>query len=59
MTHDDILAKLRERFGPDSFTTSEFRDNKRVVVPTERLHAMLECLKADCAQSALRHSSMA
>ena len=48
MTHDDILARLRERFGADSFATSEFRDNKRVVVPAERVYAVLECLKAAC-----------
>ena len=48
MTHDDILARLRERFGPDSFAVSEFRDNKRVVVPAERVYAVLECLKAAC-----------
>jgi len=48
VTHDDILARLRERFGADSFATSEFRDNKRVVVPAERVYAVLECLKAAC-----------
>jgi NADH-quinone oxidoreductase subunit C len=48
VSHEEILAILRERFGPDSFATSEFRDNKRVVVPAERLFGMLECLKADC-----------
>ena len=37
MTHEDVLNKLRERFGPDSFTTSEFRDNRRVHVVPERL----------------------
>jgi NADH-quinone oxidoreductase subunit C len=48
MTHDDILAKLRQRFGPDSFTASEFRDNKRVVVPAERARDVLELLKGQC-----------
>ena len=48
MIHDDTLARLRERFGADSFTMSEFRDNKRVVVPAERVYAVLECLKAAC-----------
>ena len=48
MTHDDILARLRERFGADSFATSEFRDNKRVVVPAERVYAVLQCLKTEC-----------
>ena len=45
MTHDAVLSLLRQRFGEDSFTTSEFRDNRRVTVPAERLYAVLECLK--------------
>jgi NADH-quinone oxidoreductase subunit C len=36
---------LKERFGPDGFTTSAFRDNRRVVVPPDRVYAVLECLK--------------
>ncbi len=36
---------LKERFGADGFTTSEFRDNRRVIVAPERLYALLECLK--------------
>ena len=24
---------LKQRFGPDSFATSQFRDNRRVIVP--------------------------
>src|SRR5438128_1062375 len=48
MTHEEILARLRERFGADAFTTSEFRDNRRVVVPAERLYPLLECLKQEC-----------
>jgi NADH-quinone oxidoreductase subunit C len=34
--------------GPDAFTTSEFRDNLRVVVPPPRLFATLRCLKEEC-----------
>src|SRR5262249_43384243 len=49
MTHEHTLALLRERFGDDSFTTSEFRDNRRVIVPPARLYAVLECLKQQCA----------
>ncbi len=45
MPYEDIL---RERFGADSFTTSPFRDNRRVVVAPERLYALLECLKNAC-----------
>jgi NADH-quinone oxidoreductase subunit C len=48
VTHDEILAKLRERFGPDAFTMSEFRDNKRVVVPAGRTYEVLEFLKGGC-----------
>jgi NADH-quinone oxidoreductase subunit C len=44
--YEDIL---RERFGADSFTTSQFRDNKRVVLAPERLFAFLKCLKEECA----------
>jgi NADH-quinone oxidoreductase subunit C len=48
VTHEEILTKLREHFGPESFTTSEFRDNRRVTVPAERVHDVLAFLKADC-----------
>jgi NADH-quinone oxidoreductase subunit C len=48
MTHDEILARLRERFGADSFTASEFRDNKRVVVTPDQLFGVLEFLKGPC-----------
>jgi NADH-quinone oxidoreductase subunit C len=44
MTHEDILAKLREKFG-DAFTASEFRDNRRIIVPSEHVYAVLEFLK--------------
>ncbi len=45
MTHEDVLNKLRERFGADSFTTSEFRDNRRVHVVPERLFDVIRFLK--------------
>jgi len=48
MTHEEITAKLRERLGADAFTTSEFRDNRRLHVGPERLYAVLEYLKGDC-----------
>src|SRR5262245_43271616 len=48
MTHDDIQARLRERFGTDAFTTSEFRDNRRLLVPADRLYSVMECLKQEC-----------
>ncbi len=48
MTHEEILTRLRARFGPDSFTTSEFRDNRRVIVPAEHAYDFLQCLKEEC-----------
>jgi NADH-quinone oxidoreductase subunit C len=48
MTYDETLVRLRERFGADGFTTSEFRDNRRVHVAPERLFALLKCLKEEC-----------
>jgi NADH-quinone oxidoreductase subunit C len=48
MTHDDVLARLRERFGLEGFTTSEFRNNRRVIVPAERLYELMEYLKTAC-----------
>ena len=45
MTYDNIVNKLREKFGADSFSTSEFRDNRRIFVPAERVYAVLEFLK--------------
>ena len=48
MSHDATLTKLREKIGPEGFTTSEFRDNFRMIVAPQRLFAVLECLKQDC-----------
>jgi NADH-quinone oxidoreductase subunit C len=45
MAYEDTL---RQRFGSESFTTSEFRDNKRVIVAPERVLAFLKCLKEEC-----------
>ena len=39
---------LKERFGADGFTTTAFRDNRRVLVKPDRLYALLECLKDAC-----------
>jgi NADH-quinone oxidoreductase subunit C len=46
--HDAILARLRERLGPDNLTTTEFRDNRRVIVPPAKLYECLRCLKEEC-----------
>jgi NADH-quinone oxidoreductase subunit C len=48
MRYEEAVAKLRERFGADGLTTSEFRDNRRVHVVPERLLAVLKCLKEEC-----------
>jgi NADH-quinone oxidoreductase subunit C len=48
MSHDATLARLRDRFGADGFTTAEFRDNLRVVVPPAQAYPFLECLKQEC-----------
>jgi len=47
MSHDDILALLRKRFGTEAITASTFSDNHRVTVPAARLEAVLACLKED------------
>jgi NADH-quinone oxidoreductase subunit C len=59
VTHDEILSKLRERFGADGFTTSEFRDNRRVHVPAGNLHTLLAFLKTDCGFDMLAELSAA
>src|SRR5437899_12872040 len=41
-------AVLKERFGAEAFTTSQFRDNKRVIVAPDRLYDVLECLQREC-----------
>jgi NADH-quinone oxidoreductase subunit C len=49
MPFDALVQKLREKFGSDSFTTSEFRDNRRVHVRPDRLFAFLQFLKDECS----------
>lgn len=48
MSHEATVNTLRGRLGADAFTTSEFRDNFRVIVPPERLHDVLAALKEAC-----------
>jgi NADH-quinone oxidoreductase subunit C len=43
-----ILTALRECLGPEAFTTSEFRDNFRIIVFPSGLYRCLECLKNKC-----------
>jgi NADH-quinone oxidoreductase subunit C len=45
MAYEDTL---KERFGVDSFTTSQFRDNRRVIVAPQRVFDFLTCLKEEC-----------
>ncbi len=42
MAFDDLL---KQQFGDDTFEFSEFRDNRRVIVPSERLFEVLQFLK--------------
>jgi len=48
MSHVATLGILRDRFGADKFTTSEFRDNFRIIVAPTQVFAALQCLKHDC-----------
>jgi NADH-quinone oxidoreductase subunit C len=48
MDHDAVLARLRERIGAEHVVASEFRDNRRAVVPAEKLFDALKCLKEEC-----------
>jgi NADH-quinone oxidoreductase subunit C len=59
MTHDEILNKLRDRFGAGAFTTSQFRDNRRVIVAPDQLFAFLEFLKTECRFDMLAELSAA
>ncbi len=45
MISEDIQKALANCLGPDGFSTSEFRDNRRIVVASERLYKALETLK--------------
>jgi NADH-quinone oxidoreductase subunit C len=59
MTHEEILVRLRERFGADTLRTSEFRDNRRVIVPPAQLFAVLSFLKQECGFDMLAELSAA
>jgi NADH-quinone oxidoreductase subunit C len=59
VTHEEILGKLRERFGADGFTTSTFRDNHRATVPAAGVFAALEFLKQSCGFDMLAELSAA
>ena len=44
-----ILTALGECLSPESFTTTEFRDNFRIIVLSSGLYQCLECLKHKCS----------
>lgn len=48
MSHDGTVNTLRQKLGAEVFTTAEFRDNFRLLVPPERLHDCLAALKQAC-----------
>jgi NADH-quinone oxidoreductase subunit C len=45
MPFDTLVADLKERLGADGFTTSEFRDNRRLHVAQAGLFELLRVLK--------------
>ena len=45
MPYEDVL---RAKLGADSFTTSQFRDNRRVIVKSAHVFAVLKCLREEC-----------
>ena len=48
MIPETILNLLRECLGPEKLSTSEFRDNRRIIVAPDTLYKTLECLKNKC-----------
>jgi NADH-quinone oxidoreductase subunit C len=45
MMSENIQKTLADCLGPKGFSTSEFRDNRRIIVSPHQLHQTLECLK--------------
>jgi NADH-quinone oxidoreductase subunit C len=45
MNYEEIL---HQGFGPDSFQSKAFRDNRRLLVQPESLFDFLKCLKEEC-----------
>ena len=45
MISEAIQKALADCLGPGGYSTSEFRDNRRIIVPPDRLYRTLECLK--------------
>jgi NADH-quinone oxidoreductase subunit C len=59
MKYEDVITRLRERFGADALITSEFRDNRRVHVGPEQLAPVLQYLKQECGFDMLAELSAA
>lgn len=47
MPFDATCTLLKDRFGSEAFTTSEFRDNRRIHVPSQHVFDILKCLKEE------------
>lgn len=45
MSHEATLDALRERFGAEAVTPTQFRDNRRVTVPAAKVGDVLRLLK--------------
>ena len=45
---DSIVAHLKSKLGADSVGTSEFRDNRRIIVSPNQLYTALAILKEEC-----------
>src|SRR5262245_16989676 len=43
----DVVEKVRERFAADGLTVSQFRDNRRLLVPAARAFDLLKTLKSE------------
>src|SRR5262245_49263657 len=46
--HAATVETVRRKLGAEAFTTSEFHDNYRLIVPAAKVYAVLECLKGEC-----------
>jgi NADH-quinone oxidoreductase subunit C len=48
MNYDEIVGKLKDRFGAEGFATSVFRDNRRIIVAPDKIFPVLRLLKEEC-----------
>lgn len=47
MPFDQLIARMHDRFGTDTFTTSTFRDNRRLHLQPEQVFPILKWLKEE------------